>query len=127
MKKIILIDDEPILLNNLKKILERYFGDKIILFLADSTEEGLNLIRQEQNIDLIISDLLFPNNTGAWLLRELIKEKNTTPICFMTGQLPEKDLEFITKYAKGVFYKPFKLGDEVIPMIESLLDFKVAA
>lgn len=123
MKKLIIIDDEKILLSNLKKILERYFGDRIKLITANSIDEGLSLIRQDPEISLIISDLLFPEKSGTWLLCELIKDRNETPICFMTGQLPEKDLVLIKKYAKGVFYKPFNLSSEVIPKIEHLLNF----
>lgn len=123
MKKLIIIDDEPILLNNLKKILERYFGDRVNLITANSIEEGLKIIRQDSEINLIISDLLFPEKSGTWLLNELIKDRNEIPICFMTGQLPEKELEFIKKYSKSIFYKPFNLGSDVIPKIESLLNF----
>jgi len=75
--KLLYVDDEFI---NLQ--LFRYnFEEEFELFLASSGEEALKLIENE-NIEVIISDLKMPQMNGIELL-EIIKEKNPQKICFI--------------------------------------------
>jgi len=66
---ILLVDDEKMILNGLKRIL---FGNKWKVYTAESGPEALELM-SHQSIDLIISDMLMPGMDGAELLEKVSK------------------------------------------------------
>jgi len=90
-KKIILcVDDEPIILNSLKQELSQYFADSMIIEIAESGEEGLELIdffrEKGKEIVVIISDYIMPQMRGDEFL---IKAHRSLPTCMkilLTGQ-----------------------------------------
>lgn len=71
LQKILFVDDERQILNSLERILMDYDYD---LFTAESGEEALNILEEEPDIDLIISDMRMPYMDGYELLCR-VKEK----------------------------------------------------
>ncbi|WP_375563194.1 PP2C family protein-serine/threonine phosphatase [Bernardetia sp. OM2101] len=90
-KKIILcIDDEPIILNSLKQELSQHFADTMIIEVAESGEEGLEIIdffrEKGKEIVIIISDYIMPQMRGDEFL---IEAHRLLPNCvkiLLTGQ-----------------------------------------
>jgi len=67
--KLLLVDDERMILNGLKRAL---FGTGWKIFTAEGGEEALQFLEEHQ-VDLIISDMLMPGMNGAELLEEVSK------------------------------------------------------
>ncbi len=90
-KKIILcVDDEPIILNSLKQELSQHFADSMIIEVAESGEEGLEIIdffkEKGKEIVVIISDYIMPQMRGDEFL---IETHRVLPNCMkilLTGQ-----------------------------------------
>lgn len=74
MNKILIIEDEEVLLNVLKNKLEKEGFD---IFIAEDGEEGLKKIESEKP-DLVLLDILMPKMNGMKVLRSL-KEKGILP------------------------------------------------
>ncbi|MCD6232838.1 response regulator [bacterium] len=67
MKKVLIIEDEKLLRDMYAhKISERGFE----VFLADSAEEGLKVLK-EKKPDLVLLDILLPAKNGTFVLKEL--------------------------------------------------------
>ena len=67
---ILCIDDEENILSSLKRVLKK---ENYIVFLANSGQEGLEILRTEK-IDLILCDQKMPKMSGFEVLREARKE-----------------------------------------------------
>lgn len=71
---ILCVDDEEIILTSLESLLSKNFGEHCTIELAQSGEEGLEIIEEfiEENIELvvIISDWLMPGMKGDEFLEK---------------------------------------------------------
>ncbi len=76
MKKIIIVEDEEILRNLLKKKLE---NEGYEIDVAEDGEEGIKKI-QETNFDLILLDIIMPKMGGFDVLEEMQKDENLKSI-----------------------------------------------
>jgi len=79
--RILLIDDEPGILNFVSRGLH---GEGYAVDLAASGDAGLKAALQ-QSYDLIILDLLLPDRGGTDLLRELVERCPRTPIIILSA------------------------------------------
>ncbi len=103
-EQILLVDDEPAIVDIGKKMLERL---GYTVSTRTSGVEALELFKsQPDKYDLIITDLTMPNMTGEKLARELLKIHSGIPVILCTGfseQLSKEEAieigvkEFITK------------------------------
>lgn len=75
-KKILLVVDEEIIINLLKrKLAKEGYG----IFIARDGEEGLKLIR-ERMPDLVLLEILLPKKGGFEVMEEMAKEENLKKI-----------------------------------------------
>ena len=81
MVHILVIDDEPSVLDVLRKILQLE-GYEVIT--ACNGEEGLELFRQFP-CDLVITDMVMPVKDGLQTILDLRKEKPDIPVVAMSG------------------------------------------
>ncbi len=81
MVHILVIDDEPSVLDVLRKILQLE-GYEVIT--ASNGEEGLELFRQFP-CDLVITDMVMPVKDGLQTILDLRKEKPDIPVVAMSG------------------------------------------
>ena len=81
MTKVLLVDDEPVLLDLERQILERKFGFSIET--VESGEEALIMLRSTQ-FDAIISDYSMPVMDGLSLLRKIREEDKQIPFVLFT-------------------------------------------
>ncbi|MBW2733688.1 MAG: response regulator [Deltaproteobacteria bacterium] len=79
--KILLIDDEPLVREELGELLQE---EGFEVLSGSDGQEGLNLFRQHQP-DLVITDVRMPRIDGLTLIRTLRRESPTTPVTVITG------------------------------------------
>jgi CheY-like chemotaxis protein len=111
MKKILVVDDDPMLVTYLKTLLEDN-GYQVIS--AKDGNEGLEKVKKEKP-DAITLDLLMPEKTGIKMFRELRKDEvlKNIPIIVVTGIAAE--------YQAFSNFKEF-LAKQRIPAPEAYLE-----
>jgi CheY-like chemotaxis protein len=85
-KKILLIDDDNLVLQSLTKLLQK---EGYVVIPVSSYDQALGLIRSEL-FDLVLSDIRMPGKNGvetvSEIQRQLVKSgKKDLPIIFITG------------------------------------------
>jgi CheY-like chemotaxis protein len=114
-KKILVIDDEELIIKSLKKLLER---NNFEVFLAKNGQDAL-IMAEEENFDLIVADIRMPGMNGVETVSSIYKSLQDNkspriPIIFITGFADES----IQQQAKELMpvayiYKPFDIADFV--------------
>ena len=80
--KILLIDDEPSVLSMVEKML-RFDGHEVVP--ANDGEEGMRLLAEEADIELVITDLIMPNKEGIETIMEIRQVQPNVKILAMSG------------------------------------------
>ena len=102
-KKILLVDDEDLLIIIGERVLKRN-GYNVIT--STCSETALEIFRSKSNdIDIAIIDLIMPKMTGDQLARELMKIRPNIPIILCTGFSPK----ISEKQAKEIGIKAFAM------------------
>lgn len=121
MKKVILIDDDPI--NNLitkRKLLK--FNPQIELRIFENAESAIAWLKSSPSVfpDLILLDINMPEISG-WGFLESTQDLFNIPIIIYTSSIDEVDREKANNYSlvKGYIIKP--INDEKIKLISSFL------
>lgn len=103
--KILLVDDEPLILKSLKRSILSLENDTVVS-TACSVEESRALLK-ENEYDCIVSDLNMPEENGLSLIRFLKEEFISTPLIIMTGcQKAESAVECMKHGAVDYINKP---------------------
>lgn len=116
MKRILVIEDEPLIRDEIVLLLEQseYQVDKITDF-RETTQQAL-----EYEVDLIILDLNLPGEPGFQICRNL-KSKTSLPILVLTSREQLKDEIFALRLGADEYLtKPFK-KERLLVRIENLL------
>ena len=104
-KSILVVDDEELILNLLKKILER---EKFNVITTTSGEKALDII-SSKNIGVIISDIEMPEIDGLELLSKVKAINKDISVLMITGKGGKYDKDYVLKAgADGYITKPFK-------------------
>ena len=74
MLKVLLVDDEPFIIQGLKVIIDWENEEFEIAGTAKNGKEALQFLENE-NVDLVIADIRMPEMTGLELLETLRKDK----------------------------------------------------
>ncbi len=105
---ILIIDDEVLTLNNLKRVLEKV-GYEILL--ADSGETGLEIFRKHRP-NLVLVDLMLPGIDGIEVLKRIKEtDANTAVIMITAYEIIEKAILSMKLGAYDYLLKPFKISD----------------
>ena len=90
-KKILLVDDEPVILETYSALLsEKGFS----VVTASSGREALETF-SGNSFDLVITDLAMPDGDGFKLLEEIKKISPHTPVIVFTGKIYRAVKEFV--------------------------------
>ena len=120
MARILIIDDEPSILEVLRKIL-LFEGYDVVT--AINGEEGLELFRQTP-CDLVITDMVMPLKDGLQTILDLRNEKPDLPIIAMSGggTISKERYLTVAGYLDKVITvaKPFSVGS-IAEAVTSLL------
>lgn len=116
MKKILLVEDNEIIIKGLKYSLEQ---EDFEVTPAKSVFEAKQLLN-ENKYNLIILDVMLPDGNGFELCK-FIKEKEKTPVIFLTAKDEEQDVvNGLELEAEDYIIKPFRTR-ELILRINNIL------
>ncbi len=105
MLKILVVDDEAMICEEFKDILQDE-GHEV-----DTVLNGMEAIRKvgETQYDLVFLDVLMPKMEGREVF-EQIKKLSKVPVAIMSGYIPaNKEREILASGAAAVFKKPLDL------------------
>jgi adenylate cyclase len=128
---ILCVDDEPTILDSLKIELENVFGDKHIIEFAQGGEEAIEVIEElledEYEIALVISDYIMPDMKGDELLRRIHELSPKTLKIMLTGQADLTAVANAINYAKLYRYisKPWHPEDLSLTVSEALSSYQI--
>jgi len=115
MAQVIVIDDDIDMRNLMVRILET---QGYVILQAENGRQGLKLIRENPELDLVITDLVMPDLEGIELIRELHAYKKDLPILAISGGVHARTATFLEIAgllgAKAVLEKPFDLKQFVV-------------
>ncbi len=118
MKTILLVDDEPDVLEIVGETLKT-LGYKVIPRL--DAESALSVIRDGTDVDLIITDYRMPEINGVEFLMILRKALPSIPVIMLTGHSSvEIYLKSLSLGAFEYLHKPFK-EKELYQIVKSAL------
>ena len=117
--KLLVVDDEPVVLSFCKIALERHGFE---LLTAVDGLEGLNIFKQlHSEIDLSILDISMPKLDGIELARKMFELQTHPNILLMTGYIPERIIPAKMLKMCGVLMKPFTI-DALLAAIKKCLE-----
>ena len=109
MQTLALVDDSGILRAAIKNVLEA--DGYCVAIEADGSKELFEQL-QKNNVDSVLLDVFFPNESGLDILAELKKRYPKIKGLIVTGMQQNSILEEAQKRgADGVLYKPFDTDD----------------
>ena len=104
--KILIIEDEPALLETLKQFLE---SEKYIVETANDYILGIEKIGT-YDYDCILLDIMLPNGSGIDILREIKKQKKKDPVIILSAKDSVEDKVLgLDLGADDYLAKPFNL------------------
>lgn len=121
-KKIVVVDDEPEMLEILEKQLS-HVGCKV--FVSGGGIESIDMIR-EQRPDLVILDVMMPKINGLEIKEKLNENELTSdiPVIFLTVRdLTADKVKGLKLGAAAYITKPFEI-EELVEHISSILKEK---
>jgi YesN/AraC family two-component response regulator len=104
--KLLVVDD----LEMVREGVAFHFQQKgYIVFTADSAEQALSVIMEEERLDIIITDISLPGMSGLELIKLLRKFNTTVKIIVVSGhRLCEHKEEQLKEFnIRGYIAKPF--------------------
>jgi PAS domain S-box-containing protein len=128
MKKpvIICIDDEQAVLESLKVELKKALGDKYLIETAEGGEDALELfselLEDEYEVALVLSDYIMPDIKGDELLKRFHQMSPRTLKIMLTGQADLEAVSNAIRYAKLYRYlpKPWHTEDLKLTVVEAI-------
>lgn len=113
---ILLVDDEPVLREQLGEILKR---QKYGVDTAPNGEKALERIA-DQPYDLIILDIMMPGKDGFAVLRQIRQDRISTPVLMLTAKSGIDDkIKGLDQGADDYLAKPFST-DELLARVRAL-------
>ncbi|HIK33987.1 MAG TPA: response regulator [Oscillatoriales cyanobacterium M59_W2019_021] len=128
---ILCVDDEQTILDSLKIELENAFGDDNLIEVAQGGEEALEvieeLIEDDYEIAIIISDYIMPDMKGDELLKRIHELSPKTLKIMLTGQADLTAVANAINYAKLYRYiaKPWHPEDLSLTVSEALSSYQL--
>lgn len=112
--KILIIDDEEMILSMMKKCLQEKFS----VYTADSAKKALELLTETP--DIVLLDINMPEMDGLELC-QLIRGHVSCPIIFLTARVTEQDvIKGLSVGGDDYITKPFSM-DELLARVSAHL------
>ena len=118
MKKVLVIDDEKIVLNSVKKILGHHEYE------VDTTLSGRQGLEWavSQNYDVVLTDVRMPDMGGMLILRDIKKAKPAMPVIIITGYANvQSAMQAMNLGAAEYIEKPFA-PDQLLKAVKTAVD-----
>jgi YesN/AraC family two-component response regulator len=118
LPKILYVDDEAINLD----LLRLTFLNELEIITAESALEGLEILQQESDIHVVISDLKMPGMSGLEFIKE-IKRNYPDKVCMLLTGFMESEV-MMEGFNKELLFrylmKPFNKGELMESILEAL-------
>ncbi len=121
--KILVCDDDEAVLGLVRfKLLKDNIGE---VFIARDGQEALRQL-QEQDFDLVITDIHMPHHDGGQVLNFIrVEQQKNTPIIMLSSDAEEEVIALAKKQGVNEFVKkPLKSADDVAKRVRKLLHLK---
>ena len=106
--KMLIIDDNK----DIVDVLYRFFSQKYKVYTASDGMEGLKLFETEEDeFDIVITDLVMPHITGVGVISIIKKKYPSIPVIAITGWGEHPGALASEAEANVVIDKPFDLSD----------------
>ncbi|MFH1428729.1 MAG: response regulator transcription factor [Candidatus Margulisiibacteriota bacterium] len=116
-KKILIIDDEPSVCASLELVLEEDYN----ITIANTAQEGINKLKDNPGIDLILLDVRMPGMDGLTSLTEIRKVRPDVKIAIVTAGRSDEVQEKIKEHSVNDYIvKPFGV-QELLERVGNLL------
>ena len=118
-KRVLIVDDEPDIVDLVQKILEK---NGCVMCSASNGDEALEKVESEKP-DLILLDVIMPGKTGLEICKILKSQQKTRsiPVVMFTVLGREIDKEYARQAgADGFLGKPFNMDDLISEVKKSL-------
>jgi len=121
-ERILVVDDEPLLLEMVGDLLKR-FG--YVPIAAESGERAIEILKAERGlIDLVILDLSMPGMGGYRCLKEMLGMKPDLKVIIASGYSANRKVrETLDSGAAGFIAKPYHYND-MLKKIREFLDWR---
>lgn len=115
--KILVVDDEKVMLGMLKKLLE---DQGFEVHLSENPRSALDIFKKSK-FDLIITDVLMPGMKGTELIRHIRRMEPAQKIIVITA-LCESDFQECAAEIEDIQYlgKPFR-GSRLMELVNAML------
>ena len=115
--KILVVDDDPIVIKSCRRILE---SERFEIIAVSGADEALNIL-SEIEVDLLLLDVKMPKHDGLYLMREMRKKSFGIPIIVMSGYPTSETVTDVMGLGAAQFIpKPFR-PDELIKSVQQVL------
>ncbi len=120
-KKILVIDDEEIIIKSLSRLLEKNGYE---VFVAKNGQDAI-VMTEEEAFDLILADIRMPGMNGVEVVQsiyeKLQKNLKKIPVIFITGYADEEIKQKAEAFKPIAYiYKPFDIAELVDKIKEAL-------
>jgi DNA-binding NtrC family response regulator len=115
--KILVVDDDVIVIKSCRRILE---AEGLEVSTVPSADEALEMIKK-YDFDLLLIDVKMPKHDGMFLMREILKIIPDMPIIVMSGYPTPETISDVLKLGATQFIpKPFR-PDELVKTLRPVL------
>lgn len=102
--KILIVDDDPIVIQSCCRILE---AEAIEVHIASTVEMGEEIL-VEKNYDLMLTDIKMPGKDGFEMIQRAREIRPDMPVLIMTGYLTSETVEKSRRFGVNNYIaKPF--------------------
>jgi CheY-like chemotaxis protein len=118
---VLVIDDEPFILEYVRKVLHQA---GYATFLAENADQALARFEERKGeIDLVLTDIVMPDSIdGLELATRIHQIEPTIPVLFITGAIPQDDPHMLSLMNGGfLLRKPF-FPDQLIRFVENQVE-----
>lgn len=119
-KQVLVIDDD---VRNVFALVTALEGCKMKVLFAENGKEGIQLLRQSPDVDIVLMDLMMPEMDGLQAIREIRKDSRLQPIPIiaLTAKASQSDKKTCLATGASAFIsKPIKL-EELMSLITEWL------
>ena len=120
--KILVVDDEGIVLDSCRRVLE---SEGFEVFLAKSAKEAFEAVEKEV-FSVLLIDIKMPEHDGIYLMQEVRKKCADVPIIVMSGYSTMEAIAHAANMGAATFIpKPFT-PDELIETVRRVIEKEIS-